>query len=214
MFLYFQPRTVRFLKKKWYGSGIVTSSLWMSHGGGVDARSNPVIVSNTTFEYRRPVSGPSCRSSDCRKYLHPRSEGVPTQDVTLSVSNQSVVSSDLSHKSTKVQKEIEETHKTASGLRLSRRHCLVRCENRSVKSTSRVRAAARAKLNRLFWTNRKMTDSGERRVASRDIQGQFLARVRVKLCGAHHLSATTPGPFSQGLPARSAGCIPRLYPKV
>jgi hypothetical protein len=101
MFLYFQPRTVRVLRKiKWHNSGIVTSSLWISHGGGVDARSNPVIVSKTTLEYRRPVSGPSCRSSDCRKYLHPRSEAVPTQDVTLSVSNQSVVSSDLSHKST------------------------------------------------------------------------------------------------------------------
>jgi hypothetical protein len=100
MFLDFQPRTVRNLRKrKWHNSGIVTSSLWISHGGGVDARSNPVIVSKTTFEYRRPVSGPSCRSSDCRKYLHPRSEAVPTQDVTLSVSNQSVVSSDLSHKS-------------------------------------------------------------------------------------------------------------------
>src|SRR6266852_3418133 len=72
-------------EKKWHSSGIVTSSLWISHGGGVDARSNPVIVSKTTFEYRRPVSGPSCRSSDCRKYLHPRSESVPTQDVTLSV---------------------------------------------------------------------------------------------------------------------------------
>src|SRR6266702_5130340 len=28
----------------------LTSSLWISHGGGVDARSNPVIVSKTTFE--------------------------------------------------------------------------------------------------------------------------------------------------------------------
>jgi hypothetical protein len=104
MFLYIQPRTVRFLRKKKHGSRIITSSLWISHGGGVDARSNPVIVSKTTFEYRRPVSGPSCRSSDCRKYLHPRSEGVPTQDVTLSVSSQSVVSSDLSHKSTTLER--------------------------------------------------------------------------------------------------------------
>jgi hypothetical protein len=86
-----------------YSNGIITCSLWISHGGGVDARSNPVIVSKTTFEYRRLVSGPSCRSSDCRKYLHPRSEGVPTQDVTLSVSNQSVVSSDLCRKSTTLE---------------------------------------------------------------------------------------------------------------
>lgn len=104
MFLYFRSRTVRFLKKIWLRSVIVTSSLWISHGGGVDARSRPVIVSNTTFEYRRPVSGPSCRSSDCRRYLHPRSEGMPTQDVTLSVSNQSVVSSDLSHKSATLER--------------------------------------------------------------------------------------------------------------
>jgi hypothetical protein len=91
--------TVRLLPKKRHSSGIITSSLWISHGGGVEARSNPVIVSRTTFEYRKFVSGPSCRSSDCRRYLHPRSEGVPTQDVTLSVSNQSVVSSDLCRKS-------------------------------------------------------------------------------------------------------------------
>jgi hypothetical protein len=31
-----------------------------------------------------------------------------------------------------------------------------------------------AKLKRLFWTNLKTTSSGERRVAPRDIQGQFL----------------------------------------
>jgi hypothetical protein len=65
----------------------------------VDERSKPIIVSKTTFEKRRSVSGPSWRSSDCRRYLHPRSEGVPAQDVTLSVSNQSVVSADLCHKS-------------------------------------------------------------------------------------------------------------------
>jgi len=83
---------------------IVTSNLWINHGGGVDARSNPVIVSKTAFEYRRLVSSPSWRSSDCRKYLHPRSEGVPTQDVALSVSNQSVVSSDLSRKSVALER--------------------------------------------------------------------------------------------------------------
>jgi hypothetical protein len=158
-----------------YSNGIITSSLWINHGGGVDARSSPVIVSKTTFEYRRFVSGPSCRSSDCRRYLHPRSEGVPTQDVTLSVSNQSVVSSDLCRKLTTLEAvRIEgRTHKTASGLRLSRRHCLVKCENRSVMSTSRVRAVAKAKLKRLFWTNLNTTGSGERRVAPRDIEGQF-----------------------------------------
>ena len=100
----FNHARVRFLRKKRHRNGIVTSSLWISHGGGVDARSNPVSVSKTTFEYRRPVSGPSCRSSDCRKYLHPRSDGMPTQDVTLSVSNQSVVSSDLRNKSTTLER--------------------------------------------------------------------------------------------------------------
>jgi hypothetical protein len=138
--------------------------------GGVDALSRPVIVSKTTLEYRKSVSGPSCRSSDCRKYRHPRSEGVPAQDVTLSVSNQSVVSSDLYRSSVKRRgaKKLRATHRTASGLRLSRKHCLVRCENRSVKSTSRVRAVAIAELKRLFWTSRKTTDSGERRVAARN----------------------------------------------
>lgn len=174
MFLLIQQRAVRFQNKTRYSNGIITSSLWISHGGGVDVRSNPVIVSKTTFEYRKFVSGPSCRSSDCRRYLHPRSEGVPTHDVTLSVSNQSVVSSDLCRKSTTVGVRTEVTHKTASGLRLSRKHCLVRCENRSVMSTSRVRAVAKAKLKRLFWTNLSTTSSGDRRVAPRDIQGQFL----------------------------------------
>lgn len=68
-------------------------------------RSNPIIVSKATFEYRRSVSGPSWRSSDCRRYLHPRSEGVPAQDVTLSVSNQSVVSSDLERVSDAMRRE-------------------------------------------------------------------------------------------------------------
>jgi len=37
-------------------------------------------------------------SSDCCRYLHPWSEGVPAQDVTLLVNNQSVVSANLCHK--------------------------------------------------------------------------------------------------------------------
>jgi hypothetical protein len=93
------------ISKKENRSRIITSNLWISHGGGVDARSNPIIVSKATFEYRRSVFGPSWRSSDCRRYLHPRSEGVPAQDVTLSVSNQSVVSSDLERVSDAMRRE-------------------------------------------------------------------------------------------------------------
>ena len=129
---------------------------------------------------RRPsstadLSSPSCRLSNCCKYLYPQSDGTPTQDIILSVGNQSMVSSDLSHKSmTLGSTRIEETYKTASGLRLSRKHCLIRCENRSVKSTSRVRAVAKAKLNQLYWTNHKTMDweNGESMIF--DIQGQFL----------------------------------------
>lgn len=72
-----------------------TSSVWTSHGGGGDDLSYSKIVSSVILLYLKSVSGPSWRSSACRKYLQPRSVGVPGHEETLSVSNQSEVSSAL-----------------------------------------------------------------------------------------------------------------------
>ena len=65
----------------------------MSHGGGGDVLSKLMIVSRAILVYLWSVGGPSCLSSDCRRYRQPRSAGVPGQDDTLSVSSQSDVSS-------------------------------------------------------------------------------------------------------------------------
>lgn len=67
-----------------------------NHGGGGDILSYSRIVSSVALLYLKSVSGPSWRSNACRRYLHPRSVGVPDHEETLSVSSQSEVSSALS----------------------------------------------------------------------------------------------------------------------
>lgn len=74
--------------------GLLTSSVCISQGGGDDF-STPKMASNVAFVYLKSVSALSCCCRDCRRYLHPRSAGVPCHDDTLSVSSQSDVSSCL-----------------------------------------------------------------------------------------------------------------------
>jgi hypothetical protein len=64
----------------------------MSHGGGGSDLSKLKIVSKVDLAYRQSVSALSCLSSDCRRYRHPRSDGVFAHVDTLSVNNQSDVS--------------------------------------------------------------------------------------------------------------------------
>ena len=55
------------------------------------------------------------------------------------------------------------TNITLSGLRDSRKHCPVKCVNKSVMSTLRLRAVAIAVLNRFDWVSLRIMDDGERR---------------------------------------------------
>lgn len=156
-----------------------TSSVCTSHGGGGDDLSYSRMVSSVTLLYLKSVSGPSWRSNACRRYLQPRSVGVPGHEDTLSVSSQSEVSSALrtAKLAPRVRQTVQEvTHSTESGLRASRRHWRVRCPKRSVMSSLRQRAVAIARLNKLFWASRMIIDGGDNtspavRAVSEDAQG-------------------------------------------
>ena len=55
------------------------------------------------------------------------------------------------------------TNITLSGMRDNRKHCPVKCVNKSVMSTLRLRAVAIAVLNRFDWVSLRIMDGGERR---------------------------------------------------